>query len=208
MAYGTPQVFQVQWKILYKIYVPRPPLTRMLMALDAMALKFALAKASELLYCSSAELLVLKDSMNSSLCILNASAASSSWLGNSLLELISWFLFGITEARTLCLLMEREFLLSWLLGPDSGLLSANTLDILLLEMLEWAVAALTGLLRRASLLFKAPAAFLASISLGNRSWIVFQSTVFTVQDLPLLQISSLTGIYHTWNNWNTNWNPF
>lgn len=158
------------------------------MALDAMALKFALARARELLYCSSAELLVLKDSMNSSLCILSANAASPSWLGNSLLELMSRFLLGIAEARALCLLMAREFLLSWLLGPDSGLLSSRTLVVLLLE---WVATALTGLWRLASLLLKSAAAFLVSTSLGNNSWIVFQSTVFTVHDLPLLQRSQV-----------------
>lgn len=152
-----------------------------------MALKFDLARAREFLYCSS-ERLVLKVAVNSSLCNRNANAASWSWLGGNpvlVLKLISPPLLDIPEGLTICLLITWEFILWGSREPDSGLCNAGTLSVLLLEILEW-LAILAGLWCSASLLFKNPAVFLASTSLGNSSWIVFQGTVFTVQHLPLL----------------------
>lgn len=105
--------------------------------------------------------------MNSSLCNLRANAASSLWLGIPLLLLT---------------------LASLLATPEEG-------RTLLFLVIVW--PSFSGLCRLASRLFKAPAAFLASTSCGNSSCIVFHRTVFTVQDLPLLQTK-----LHPWKTSN------
>lgn len=116
--------------------------------------------------------------INSSLCSLSAIAASSDWLRPTLvLEL----LLAVTrEASLACTLLVLLLLVL----------------LLLLLLLVFAVCwAYCKLLLRVSLAGEVAVAllFLASTSSGNRSWIVFQSTVFMVQALPLLQQFSKLG---------------
>lgn len=222
------------------------PLILILMALDAIALKFALAKERELPECCS--WVPIKASMNSSLCNLKAntassssfslrvslllvlapllnsrvrfslsnliaSAASSSWLGIPLLLVLlslvdtveglvlrlCGFWSSASRLSTDLLISRAKFSLSNLrvdaaysswFGISLLLVVASPLDVaedLMLRVRTLLWNPLCGLWCSASRLFKAAAAFLASTSWGNRSWIVFQRTVFTVQDLPLLQ---------------------
>lgn len=222
------------------------PLILILMALDAIALKFALAKERELPECCSR--VPIKASMNSSLCNLKAntasssssslrvslllvlapllnsrvrfslsnliaSAASSSWLGIPLLLVLlslvdtveglvlrlCGFWSSASRLSTDLLISRAKFSLSNLrvdaaysswFGISLLLVVASPLDVaedLMLRVRTLLWNPLCGLWCSASRLFKAAAAFLASTSWGNRSWIVFQRTVFTVQDLPLLQ---------------------
>lgn len=187
-----------------------------LAALDAMALRFALADEREVLDWS---LVPLKASINSSLCNLRANAASSSWIGTllligfaSLLDTLLTALISLPDdtltgrvklpcsrfwcsASLICNLIASgagsSSSSSWL--NNTLLLTATSLPdtrlLWFLELLLW--KAFSGISRSASSrLFNAPVAFLASTSCGNRSWIVFQRTVFTVQDLPLLQMAS------------------
>lgn len=166
-------------------------LTRRLMALDAIALKFALANERDLLLdCSSVP---LKASMNSSLCNLRANAASSSWLGIPLLLAPTSLLNTLEGRRLLLTTLWSSTSSSWLdialllLALKSLLDDTDARALRLLKLLD----SFSLLWCSASRLFNAPAAFLASTSCGNRSCIVFQSTVFTVQDLPLLQSKTI-----------------
>lgn len=160
---------------------------RMLMALDAMALKFALANERELPGCSW---FPLKASINSCLCSLRANAASTSWLAAPLLLLPLACLVNSCSRSSLRNLWANAESSSWPKIPLLLTLTSlfDTLDGRMLRLLKSVLVLLSGLWRSASRLFKAPAAFLALTSWGKRSCIVFHSTVFTVQDLPLLQI--------------------
>ena len=161
----------------------------MFMALDAIALKLALAKwVEEFLCCGGCSSDGLKASIYSSLCSLTANAASSSWTAKSsllcTLFLASSFtlLVNIPEGRI------PLFLKFWLLRLLAELSSSVPKSSFKGQTL-WFLLRVAKLLPLGSWLSTVPDNFLDSTSFGNKSCIVFQRTVLTVQDLPLLQNS-------------------
>ena len=168
-------------------------------ALDAMSLKFALAVERELPDCSW--FVPPKASINSSLCSLRANAASSSWPGIPLLLLPPASLLNISRSsasllRNLCTngvsssswfhmlvlvslfdtLVEGWWTLVFLYDTREGRAFRLIKSLLVFLSELWC-----------SFWFFQPDSFFAATSWGNRSCIVFQRTVLTVQDLLLLQ---------------------
>lgn len=132
--------------------------------MEAAALRLARAERSARSCCSR---LPWNATLNSSLCNLKAMAASSDWLGPILLlKLLVSLSVTWEEAWAAFLLML--------------LLLMFVLLLFCSELLLWVLPP-GGVAATALLLFR------ASTSSGNRSWIVFHSTVFMVQDLALLQ---------------------
>lgn len=107
--------------------------------------------------------------MNSSLWSLRANSASSVRVELNLLPVA---LLSLRIAWETCVAVTK--------------LVVRGIALVLLTLIPWLSA--PGLVLWTFMLWKFSEAviLLASISSGNRSWIVFQRTVLTVQDLPLL----------------------